>query len=432
MISINFIRPCWYYSIGKNLLAAEQAWKNIGISKKKVLVKQMNSTDVAIIGAGPAGSIAAQRLAKEGVRVALIDRASFPRDKSCGDGVGSRGLDVLERSGLGEWAGQFLAPQVLTMSPPDGTLLTLYPDVENHCFGRTIPRMLLDDALVQSAVKAGASLHENTRVEGVEIEEQGVQVHSNGTRFSARMLILADGSHAPITRKLGLIQDRPDLYAIRQYVQGDADSKKTIEFHFQPWIIPGYTWIFPMNDSRANIGTGTFTYRLKQNVDLRDFLARFLTEQRANGGRLANSQEDGVVKGHPLRTRLGNSHLYAKNTLVIGDAAGLVNPLSGEGISSGMESGEMAAKHILAMLKDGGFSQPHYEAYRREVLATFLPDWRAARFFRQVLKSPWLLNRVFRKMSKDHERALHFVYLLLNYLPQRDFLKPGMLLKLLG
>ena len=389
--------------------------------------------DVAIIGAGPSGSIAAQRLASQGVKVKLIDRAAFPRDKSCGDGVGSHGLKVLERSGLGTWASQFLAPEVLTMSPPDGSLLTLYPDVKNHCFGRTIPRMLLDDVLVKSAVEAGTALIENTRVEQVEIDDQGVHIRSNGTQISARLLILADGSHAPVTRKLGLIEDRPDLYAIRQYVQGDADQHKTIEFHFQPWIVPGYTWIFPMNGGRANIGTGTFAYRLKeQQVDLRQFLTRFLTEQREKGSRLANSQEDGIVKGHPLRTQLGKTQMHAKNLFVIGDAAGLVNPLSGEGIGPGMESGEIAAKHALSILASGEFSETRFAAYSREILDTFLPDWRAARFFRQVLKMPWLLNRIFLKMQRDHERGLLFIYLLLNYLPQRDFLRAKNLLKLLG
>ena len=393
----------------------------------------MDQWDVAIIGAGPAGSITAHRLALKGVHVALLDAAEFPRDKSCGDGVGTHGLAVLERMGLGEWAGSFMAPEVLRMSPPDGSILEVRPDPGDICYGRTIPRLQLDNRLVQSAVQAGANLFEKTRVEGVELAQDGVEIRSNGSRFSARLLVLADGSHAPVTRKLGLLDNRPDLYAVRQYVQGDSDAHKIIEFHFQPWITPGYTWIFPMNDGRANIGTGTFAYRLKEKkVDLRDYLARFMEEQRQNNGRLAQAQVDGIVKGHPLRTRLGASKTHAQNLLVAGDAAGLVNPLSGEGISSGMESGEIAARHILGILSDGDFSEARFAAYSRELIAHFQPDWRAARLFRQVLKAPQLINAIFRRMGQDRERALMFGYLLLNHIPQREFLKPRKLLKLIA
>ncbi len=394
----------------------------------------MIRSDVVIVGGGPAGSVTAHRLAEKGVKVTLLDRATFPREKSCGDGVGARGLAVLERSGLAEWSSRYLAPEVLRMSPPNGRVLEVRPPADDgFCFGRTMPRTELDTVLIQTAVKAGVQLFENKRVEQVDCNTNEVVVSSNGTRFSAEMLILADGSHAPITRQMGLIERPPDLHAIRQYYRGDADVSKVMEFHFQEWIVPGYTWIFPMNDGYANVGTGTFSYRLKDDkVDLRSFLDRFMVEQRLAGKRLAQAQPEGVVKGHPLRTELGRWRTHAERVLVVGDAAGLVNPLSGEGISSGMESGELAARHALAALSAGDFSANRLAGYTHELLNMFAADWRAARFLRQALKMPQLLNRIFRRMESDPQRALLFVYLLLNHVPQRRFLQPKLLLKLLS
>ncbi len=394
----------------------------------------MIRSDVIVVGGGPAGSVAAHRLAKEGVKVTLLDRTTFPRDKSCGDGVGARGLAVLERSGLGEWSKQFLAPEVLRMSPPDGRILEVKPPADNgYCFGRTMKRIEMDSMLIQTAVKDGAQLFENTRVEHVDCNADDVLVSSNGTKFSAEVLILADGSHAPVTRRLGLVKRAPDLYAIRQYYHGDADTSKVIEFHFQKWLVPGYTWIFPMNDGYANVGTGTFSYRLKdKDVDLRSFLERFLAEQRTACKRLAQAKPDGGIKGHPLRSDLGRERTHAHRVMVAGDAAGLVNPLSGEGISSGMESGELAARHAVEALRVGDFSVARLSGYTRELLRMFAPDWRAARLFRQVLKMPQLLNHIFRRMEREPQRALLFGYLLLNHMPQRELLNPKVLLRLLG
>lgn len=389
--------------------------------------------DVVIVGAGPAGSTAAHRLARAGIDVALLDRATFPRDKSCGDGVGLRALDVLERSGLGEWAKGFLVPAIYRMSSPDEQVLDVRLPLEEAIFGRDIPRYILDARLVETAVLAGTQLHESTRVTDITMEQGSrVKVIAGNEVFEADLLILADGSHAPLTRQIGLARNEPDLYAIRQYFKGDRDDTRRIEIHFQRWILPGYSWIFPENDGRVNVGTGTFSYRLqREGVDLKQFLNRFLSEQHLSGGRLSDATPDGGIRGHPLRTELGRSRTHAERIMVVGDAAGLVNPMSGEGISSGMESGEMAARIALKSLAAGDFSSNFLHAYTRELHALFMPDWRAARFLRQILTRPRLLNYLFRRMSSDDERALLFGYLIINYVPQRRALRPRTLLRLL-
>ena len=243
--------------------------------------------DVAIVGAGPAGSMAAHNLASAGARVVLLERASFPRDKPCGDGVSNRGLMMLERMGLGEWTSQFLAPQVMRISSPGGGVLDVRsPQASGSCYGRTIPRHLLDARIARAATEAGARLVEGARVRAIETSQgtnsSQLSIVADGLKVDAQLVILADGSHAPITRRLGLVQELPELVAIRQYFVGDAGPIDRLEIHFQPKeIMPGYTWLFPVGNGRVNVGTGTLTRRTRRGeVSLQNVLAHFVTDPR--------------------------------------------------------------------------------------------------------------------------------------------------------
>jgi geranylgeranyl reductase family protein len=390
---------------------------------------------VAIVGAGPAGSTAAHRLAAAGARVALLERATFPRDKACGDGVSGDGLAALARTGLGDWAAQFAAPEVLRLTAPDGQTLDISPGAaEGHCYGRTIPRRLLDARLAQAAVEAGAHLLESTQVREVEHSADGpVRIAADGLTVDAEIAILADGSNAGVTRRLGLVRTEPEMMAIRQYFAGDAGPPERLEIHFERWITPGYTWVFPMKDGHANVGTGTFTGRVRRSdVVLKDVLARFVTEQATAGGRLAQAEAAGPVRGHPLRTRLEDTQTHAERVLVAGDAAGLVDPLSGEGVARALESGEMAAAHALGALEAGDLSARVLSGYSRDLAARYRADQRASRVLRLALNAPRLLNRVFARLRRDEELALLIGYILIGARSPRLALRPATLLRLLA
>ena len=390
--------------------------------------------DVAVVGAGPAGSVTAQRLAAAGVRVVLLEQATFPRDKPCGDGVAARGLDVLTRTGLDGWASHFPAPEVLRLTSPDGQVLDVQPEVgDGYCYGRTIPRRLLDARLAQAAVEAGARLMEGTRVRGVDwTGDSSPCVVTDGLGVTAQLVILADGSHASVTRRMGLVREPPEMIAMRQYFDGDTGPANRLEIHFEPGIIPGYTWLFPEGDGRANVGTGTFTWRVRRGeVALREVLARFVASHPATEGRLARAKPVGPVRGHPLRTHLGGTRTHAERVLVVGDAAGLVNPLSGEGITVAMESGELAATHALAALEAGDFSARALASYSQALEAHYRADRRAARILLLVMSVSCLLNRVFRRLRRDRELALLIGYIVIGHESPRVALRPTTLLRLL-
>jgi geranylgeranyl reductase family protein len=391
-------------------------------------------TEVAIVGAGPAGSIAAHRLAAVGVRVVLLERATFPRDKACGDGMSAHGLAVLKRTGLEEWASRFTAPEVLRLSSPDGQVLDVRPKpINGHCYGRIIPRRLLDAQLAQAATEAGARLLEGTRVQSVErANGHPLRIVAEGVTVEAQIAILADGSNAPVTRQMGLVQEPPELIAIRQYFAGDAGPSKRMEIHFESWISPGYTWVFPVSDGRVNVGTGTFIRRVQQNgVALKDILARFTSDPTVAEKRLAQAEPVGSVQGHPLRTQMKDTRTHAERVLVIGDAAGLVSPLSGEGIAHAMESGEMAAVHTLRALAAGDFSAQALAPYTRALKARYAADQRAARFLQRALHTPRLLNRIFCKLRRDEELAMLIGFIILSHKSPCLALRPATLLRLL-
>ena len=373
-------------------------------------------TDVAVIGAGPSGAIAAQRLAAAGVRVMLLDKAAFPRDKSCGDGLTADGVQILERSGLAEWLEQFNQIDTLRLSGPDGKVcdIQLTP-VPGFGFGRVIPRRLLDARLVQAAVDAGATLKEGVRVRQVEAvaSREPAHIKAAGLDITADLVILADGSHAPVTRSLGLLNENPDLVAIRQYYAGDSGPTNRIEIHFQQWILPGYSWLFPAGSGRINLGTGTFTRRVhNKETDLHHDLARFAHDPVLED-RLRDAHADGPARGHPLRTRFGRTRTHAARLLVVGDAAGLINPFTGEGIAPAMRSAEIAAQHAQAAMSAGDLSASRLAAYSRALQKEFGADHRAARLLQKTVHSPALLNFLFGRMRRDPELALLVAHIII-------------------
>jgi menaquinone-9 beta-reductase len=396
----------------------------------------MVKTDVAIIGAGPGGSVAAHRLAAAGVQVVLLEQGAFPRDKTCGDAVTAEGLEVLERTGLGEWITRFPIIRTLRFSAPDGKLLDINVEgLNGRTIGRLIPRRLMDNQIAQAAVSTGTRLLDGTRVREVAYnnDSTALRIIANGVEIEAQMVILADGSHAPITRQMGLITEQFDLIAVRQYLAGDSDPNGPLEFHFQPDIIPGYTWLFSLGNGHVNIGAGTFATRTRnKEVDLKAVLENFKAHHPVNPDRLKNTEPVSPIKGHPLRTNVKGTQTHASRILVVGDAAGLVSPFTGEGIAAAMRSGEMAAEKTFLALQTGDFSEQALSAYTRTIRQRYAGDQAAGRLLRSTLKAPKLLNHFLKRMQADQALRQLFAHVYLDERSPRLLLQPSTLLRLLG
>jgi geranylgeranyl reductase family protein len=308
--------------------------------------------DAVVVGAGPAGSIAALVLARSGARVALADKAAFPRDKACGDLVGPRGVQVLTDLGLRvPDAGQ--GSDLLAVGPSGRrSRLPAFAGSSYPGHGIIVPRLVLDDALREAAVAAGA-VPVRARITGVETGRGGrvdAVVSSDGQHLAGEVIIAADGALSPVARMAGMLDSQAALwgFAIRAYVPATVPLPLLVLLDASPWrIYPGYGWLFPGADGQANVGIGVGLGHDRRQAQLRGDLAR-LVALLGQRGDLSTDARPGPVMGGWLRMGGAGAPPAAGNVLLAGDAAGLINPLQGEGIGPAMVSARLAAEAVLA------------------------------------------------------------------------------------
>jgi geranylgeranyl reductase family protein len=308
--------------------------------------------DAVVVGAGPGGSIAALVLARAGARVALVDKAAFPRDKACGDLIGPRGVRVLEELGVSvPDAGQGAD---LLVAGPSGNRSRL-PAFGGRSYaghGIVVPRLAFDDALRRAAIASGAQ-PVRARISAVEQDPGGpvrALIAGDGSRFAADVIIGADGALSPVARLAGMLDSGAALwgFAIRAYVPAEVPLPLLVLLDAERRrIFPGYGWLFPGADGAANVGIGVGLGHQRQQAQLRGELDRFCSMLRAAGD-LAGDAQPGSVIGGWLRMGGTGTPPAAGNVLLVGDAAGLVNPLQGEGIAPAMVSARLAARAVLA------------------------------------------------------------------------------------
>jgi geranylgeranyl reductase family protein len=309
--------------------------------------------DVAVVGAGPAGSVTALVLARAGARVALVDKAAFPRPKACGDAVGPRGVAVLHELGLApEGEGAPLGDMVVV--GPSGRRLRLpcFEGVDYPGYGVAVPRQRFDAWLLDRALEAGA--HGVTgRVQDIGTTEAPVVELQDGRRFRADMVIGADGATSGVGDAAGLVDARRVLwgFAVRVYLDEPVALPHIVLWERERGrVFPGYGWLFPGPDGRANAGLGIGTLGDRRaGAGAVRLLPAFLDHLRDMG--LVQHPGDGSGPGRLggwLKMGMVGTTPAAGRVLLTGDAAGLVNPLQGEGIAHAMTSGRLAAEAVLA------------------------------------------------------------------------------------
>jgi len=308
--------------------------------------------DVVVAGAGPAGSVAALVLARGGARVALVDKAEFPRDKACGDLIGTRGVGLLDELGVSvPDAGQ--GADLLVVGPSGHrSRLPAFPGRAYPGHGVVVPRVVLDDTLRAAAVAAGAE-PVRARVSAADTGPDGrlrALLASDGQRLEADAFIGADGALSPVARLAGMLDPDTALwgFAISAYLPAEVPLPLLDRLDAAPWrIYPGYGWLFPGQDGQANVGIGVGLGTRRRQAPLRGDLARFCAQLRSAGD-LAPDAQPGPVTGGWLRMGGTGAPPAAGNVLLAGDAAGLINPLQGEGIAPAMVSARLAAQCLLA------------------------------------------------------------------------------------
>ncbi|HET7736966.1 MAG TPA: geranylgeranyl reductase family protein [Tepidiformaceae bacterium] len=326
----------------------------------------MTQYDVIVVGGGPAGSTAARELAAAGARVLIVDRATFPRYKACGGGIPVRterllpfpisgviedSVSRLEVAYRGKWG---------------------FVRDSGEPFAHMVMRERFDRLLLEQAMIAGAEFRGDTTIRALDLED-GVTVKGEGFEATGKYLVCADGAHSPVGKMAGLGEGiaecaawEVEVRAPRAAVQGYR-ATSLIDLGYHPW---GYAWLFPKEEvlSIGIVLPRDQANTMKQRVDT--YLARL---------HLDGADVD-IAKGHKIRFRRGDEPIARGHVLLAGDAAGLADEFTEEGIFYAIQSGRIAAKSVLeAIARDG-----RVDGYTKAIDAEVMPELRAARVIGQM------------------------------------------------
>lgn len=335
--------------------------------------------EVIVVGAGPGGASAAYWLARYGRRVLLLDRRAFPRDKSCGDGVTRSAARLLADMGVLSRLGKAQRIRgVRVFMRGKGFRDFEYPgDLSPPNCGLVVPRLTLDHVICQQATAEGAELlmalvtglvRDDGAVVGVDAVHQGEPV-----RLRAPVVVVAAGaaSRLPYQLMATTPSEEGRGFAIRCYVHGLTGLTDLLEIYMPLTdpagrrLLPSYGWVFPTGPSSANVGVGLFGQ--ERDVNVRELMGRFLRGLRLEDPRFAGAAQHDPWRAAPLRFDFEPERCAAPGVLLVGDAAGMVSPFTGEGISYAIESGKLAAEVIHDALRPGSDVAPDLSAYSRRL-----------------------------------------------------------------
>jgi geranylgeranyl reductase family protein len=351
-------------------------------------MRGVQNADILVIGAGPAGAAVAMRAAAGGAKVVVFDKAPYGRDKVCGDGLTPRAIAALNELNIPlEDAHRIEGLRMIANSTereldwPSGTR---FPD-----HGAVWPRKRLDAALIDGAIEAGADVRWQSEALPVLDDGRVVGVEVGGEQWRAPLVVLAAGAPGAAARRLGAerVQDEPFGLAIRTYAESPRHADDMLEACLtlqdeDGTPVPGYGWMFPAGDGTVNIGVGALsTMKGFKKLNLNTLLESYHSLVR-------DSWSLGPYLERPRAWRLPMSAQlrHGPGWVAIGDAAGLVNPMNGEGIDYGLESGIIAADFFL---EDPATTPDRYDVAVAERFDGFLATGRRFSF---LIGHPWILR----------------------------------------
>ncbi|MGW5670677.1 geranylgeranyl reductase family protein [Micromonospora sp. NPDC003776] len=393
-----------------------------------------NDADVIVVGAGPGGSATAYHLARHGVRVLLLEKTEFPREKVCGDGLTPRAVRQLIRMGVdtSPEAG-WLHNKGLRVIGGGVRLELDWPDLASFPnYGLVRTRLDFDDLLAQRAVAAGAKLRTSVNVMGPVLDADdrviGVQAEVGPDKepatFHAPLVVAADGVSGRFPLALGLAkrEDRPIGVAVRRYYRSPA---KHDDDYLESWLelrakgndalLPGYGWIFGLGDGRVNVGLGVLNSSAAfGKTNYRRLLTDWLANTPEDWGMTDEANAEGPILGAALPMGFNRVPHYTRGVLLVGDSGGMVNPFNGEGIAYAMESGELAAEvAVQALARPAGTERERaLMAYPQELKARFGGYYRLGGIFVKLIGRPEVM-RLATKHGMPHPMLMRFVLKLL-------------------
>jgi len=365
----------------------------------------MADHDVLVVGAGPSGSACAHWLAEAGYDVLLVEKKRFPREKTCGDGLTPRAVKQLADMGLADrLAGhhRFVGLRSIAFGRTLDLEWPAVPGFPTH--GYVVTRHDLDAMVAERAEKSGAELWQGAEAVAPIVDRGLVRgalvARKDGADpepVRARYLVVADGANSRFGRSIGTSRDRsyPQGMAIRGYYASIRHDEPWIESHLDVRdangnVLPGYGWIFPVGDGRVNVGVGLLsTFNQWKQVNTTKLMDAFVDWAPESWG-ISPATSCGPATGGRLPMGLSVGPHAGPTYLVVGDAAGAINPFNGEGIAYAYETGRMAAEAVtLALDADDGLALSTYD---ERLVAEYGLYFKVARAFVRIIGRPELMR----------------------------------------
>lgn len=375
-----------------------------------------HSSEVLIIGAGPAGASTALFLAKKGIASTIADKSIFPRDKVCGDALSGKVVEVLNKLDkglagglatddkmLGSWGVTFVAPNGKALRVPFST-----KKEKIAAPGFIAKRIDFDNWLVQK-VKHNKliSLFESTEIRHYSRADGKIIATANdGKIFNAKIVIAADGAYSSFTKDIADIKVKPqhNCFGLRAYYKNVSglDAENFIELHFINEILPGYFWIFPLPGGYANVGVGMRADKMAgKKINLKKAFEAVIQNNPAISKRFSAAEQMGEVKLHGLPLGSEKRKLSGNNYLLAGDAAMLIDPFTGEGIGNAMLSGMYAASQAEQSLLAGNYTAEFMNGYDKELFKRLWPELQLSYRMQQMVNFPSLFNFIVNKANTN-------------------------------
>ena len=380
--------------------------------------------DTAVVGGGPAGAAAAITLARAGRDVVLLDKATFPRDKICGDGLTTGALRLLEDLGLDPATVPSWRPvQDVIVSGPSHREVRFPLPRRAGTYAAVARRAELDAALVDRAREAGVRVHDGHAVRGADERGDRVVLDVEGVGpVEARYAIGADGMWSSLRKCLGVATPGylGEWHAFRQYFRGTGPAARELWVWFEPDLLPGYAWSFPLPDGRANVGFGVQREPGRPTKELKALWPELLDRPHIREVVGPDAEPEAPHKAWPSPARVPTATLSAADgrALFVGDAARATDPMTGEGIGQALETGIAAARSILTAGPDSpARAAAHYEEVVRRTLVV---DHRLAALLSRALRhrkgaraavriagsTQWTRSNFARWLFEDYPRAV--------------------------
>lgn len=390
--------------------------------------------DVIVVGGGPAGASTAYFNAIKGKRVLLIDKKTFPRDKVCGDGVTGKALSVLHEMGLTEdikGIKEISSKGVKIYAPNKKELKISIESPDDPFSAFSIDRMIIDEVMFNKAREAvvnngGVVLNETVKNPIID-EGVVVGVKTNLCEHYGKLIVGAGGYNCPISKYVLKVNNTPKQNrahyssALREYWEGIEGNDGDFEIHFIDGILPGYFWIFPISETKFNVGVGMLLSDMdNQSVKLKEMLKFIVNESylkdRFKNAKLVEKTTKGwlLPLGSPRGKGLQPRKNFVDGCILVGDAASLIDPFTGEGIGNALTSGKLTSHYDVINETTGN-------QYQKELWGLIGKELKNSHRLQKMLNRKWLINRFINKASKNEKLQMVITDMLHNKESQDAF-----------